>query len=369
MFHKFSCINVLMFADVIRTCQGRREIHAVKIIFDDMQRQVVVGPECMKMIGINDLLRVEDTVADIAKDYWCIPNTLSTLPRELLQNIAVNVIVNWQGLRNFGESNRVNWYANQITAPLTSEIFRALNKSLLSESFDILKDIPKPYLTVHLRIGRMLSKYHREAIELPGLYAKMGDSVIECILYRVESIINKHSIRSILVLDDFDMMEETIHPEMRFIKNRMQSELQTAFFNIKRKGIAVNYSLDLFATRAGCTHLSNRNSVNLWESLVTRQGNCSEAKMTVGRDYVLLDMTLAAQGDFILRVGMSLFSETICKLATKAYTDSCVSMLDTSEGFRHVSFQQAMKRDCPTQSFMKYQMLLNHSIDSIKIYH
>jgi hypothetical protein len=336
-------------------------------MFDGVQRQILVGPECMKMIGINDLLRVEDTVADIAKDYWCIPNTLSTLPRELLENTAVNVIVNWQGFRNFGESNRVNWYANQITAPQTSEIFRALNKSMLSESFDILKYISKPYLTVHLRIGRMLSRYHREAIESPGLYAKMGDSVIECVLYRIESIITKHNIRSILVLDDFDMMEETIHPEMMFIKNRMQSELQTSFSKMKRNGIAVNYTLDLFATRARCTYSTDSKSLNLWKSLVTQQGNCSQAKAAVGRDYVLLDMTLAAQGDFILRVGMSLFSETICKLAAKPYTDFCVSMLDVSEGFRHISFQQAMKSDCPAQSWMKYEKLLNQSVNSIQI--
>jgi hypothetical protein len=347
--------------DVIRKCQGRRDIHAVKIMYEGSHRGYIRGLECMKSIGINDLLKIEQVVADGIRDYWCIPNTESTLPATLLSNSSINVIVNWQGIRKPNEENRVNWYNNNIVAPLTSDIFRSLNKSLLADSFAILDELSKPFLTVHLRLGRIIARYHREAIEMPVLYQQMGDLTIDCVLYHINDIIYRNTIRSVLILDDFDEMEETIHPEMMFIKNRMQSQLHDAFGHMKEKGFNVFYTIDLLAARAGINPSENKTfATSLWKTLVN---NSSQLPIsTIGRDLVLLDMTLAAHGDYILRVGLSLFGDTICKLSAKAGSKgNCVSVLGTGEGFRHPTFQAAMRKDCPIQ-LRVYEKLFNQSV-------
>ena len=85
----------------ISRCQGKRETNAIYINYNETSDKsgTITGSECMSIIGINDLLKVEQILTDVAHNYYCLSNKLKKLPVELLRPESINVIVNWHGLR------------------------------------------------------------------------------------------------------------------------------------------------------------------------------------------------------------------------------------------------------------------------------
>ena len=66
--------------------------------------------------------------------------------------------------------------------------------------------------------------------------------------------------------------------------------------------------------------------------------------------------------DYIMRIGRSLFGETMCEYIYKKTNDTCLQFLKSGSGFRHVSFQAAMVNDCPLQ-YDSYAKLLHEAAE------
>jgi len=347
----------------ISRCIGRRETNAIYINYNDSfdEFTTITGEECMNTIGINNLLKMEQMIADAAHNYYCISHRRPELPASILKPYSINVIINWQGLRA-NESNRVQWYSEYIDkSPPVSQIFSSIKPSIVQVSQDLVQQIKKPYLTLHLRVGRMLALFHEEAIKIPHIYMKIGDLVTECIVYHVDKVIAQKKIKTILVLDDFDLMP--YHPEMLFTKRRMQSNMKHAYELFKSKAnIDVKFSLDVLSKRAGCAPVYNSSYEQRWSDLVKRKGTCNKAEKDISQNYVLLDMNLAAHADYIMRIGRSLFGETMCEYIYKKTNETCLQFLKSGSGFRHVSFQAAMVNDCPLQ-YDSYAKLLHEAAE------
>ena len=347
----------------ITSCLGLRDVNAIHVNYSESfdEYAVITGEACMDIIGVNNILKMEKMILDAASNYYCISHKRPALPAAVLQSYSINVIINWQGLRA-NQPNRIQWYSKYIDkSPPVSEIFSTIKPDILQASHDLLKRIKKPYLTLHLRVGRMLSLYHEEAIKIPHIYMQIGDLVTECIVYHVDKMIAEKNIKSILVLDDFDLM--SYHPEMMFTKRKMQANLKHAYELFKSKtDTDIQLSLDILAEKAGCTPVYNSTYEKRWSDLVKRVGTCSKADKNISENYVLLDINLAANADYVMRVGRSLFGETMCEYGHKKKGEACLQFLKSGSGFRHSSFQQAMVNDCPLQ-YDAYAKLLDEAAE------
>ena len=343
--------------DRITLCQGKKETNAILVMYNvssSFRDSFILGDKCKKIIGINKLIEIQQALSDIPMKYWCISSKISVLPPELLHDYSINIIVNWQGIRH-GQENRIQWYSKFIKpTPHLSQIFSTIHPNITQLSNNIISQLKKPYLTVHLRIGRMLALYHREAIEMPQIYASLSDSVIDCIVYNIDKLLGEHLFKGILVLDDFDEMK--YKPEMEYFKNRMQDRLHLAFKEINQSNIDVRYSVEMISKEAGCFYNSTQLK-NRWLHLMNREHECINAKEEYSMNYVILDLGIASHGDFILRVGMSLFGETMCYLGSNITKASCMNILHSDKGFREPEFEKAMKNDCPLQ-YNSYKELL-----------
>ena len=129
-----------------------------------------------------------------------------------------------------------------------------------------------------------------------------------------------------------------------------------------KTNIDVQFSLDLLSEAAGCVPVYNSTYEKRWSDLVKREGTCSRADKYIGQNYVLLDMNLASHADYIMRIGRSLFGETMCEYIYKKTNDTCLQFLKSGSGFRHVSFQKAMVNDCPLQ-YDAYAQLLHEAAE------
>ena len=66
---------------------------------------------------------MQEMLADLAADYWCLPSGLTALPQPLLKSSSINVLVSWQGARR-NEPNRVSWYSHELSkkTPYISQV-------------------------------------------------------------------------------------------------------------------------------------------------------------------------------------------------------------------------------------------------------
>ena len=98
-----------------------------------------------------------------------------------------------------------------------------------------------------------------------------------------------------------------------------------------------------------------------WEQLVHRKGRCEHADNSIVRDFSVLDIKLASEAAYILRIGTSLYGRLICEIQNRrssSSSDSCLNILRTSDDFLSTSFKEVFNQDCPNQ-IHKYNSLVN----------
>ena len=123
------------------------------------------------------------------------------------------------------------------------------------------------------------------------------------------------------------------------------------------------YHIDLFSSEAGCKMEKlgiYQRSNSSWEQLVHRKGRCEHADNSIVRDFSVLDIKLASEADYILRIGTSLYGSLICEIQNlrSSASDSCLNILRTSDDFLSSRFKEVFNQDCPNQ-IHKYNSLVN----------
>ena len=133
------------------------------------------------------------------------------------------------------------WYADFISKVHVSDIFHAVHKKIVELSSKMRNRIPKPFMAIHLRMGRMLTLYIPGVVDSPHVYKQVGSLVIECIFHRIDVVLKSLSIRSILVLDDFEQMH--VPEAMAYLKYNIQSEITHQLYRLQKNGTNILYSV------------------------------------------------------------------------------------------------------------------------------
>jgi hypothetical protein len=197
------------------------------------------GTDCARLITQNETLKAEHILGKKPNRVLCLKSTLSILPDELVSSHVVNVIVNWHGTGTTG--SRVRWYASKMKKVSSAQIFRTIRPEIAKSALHIAGAQPRPYLTIHMRIGRILSFRQEGILEAPDIYLAIGHLATDCLVDHAQDMIDKYSIKSIIVLDDFDQMD--CSPDAVAIKERMQSRIRNQLINLNSESTQVQYSI------------------------------------------------------------------------------------------------------------------------------